>query len=254
MLTLFRPSHRAIRQRRIRLAENLSIAYGGVGDAFGDCILTLQHALHASDRLGRCVGIYPYSPSGRSKVAAFEELIPFFRTAGRVELIKAKGPVHDAKSGWGNYATIPMINPYLEESAIEYELFEECWKPGPYHRMCYQFYGNSGSHLKSFKRPEAIRLFESFSAIEKVKVGLPQTVQQTVATMFKSDFFVGIDSGMTHLARCVGIPVFVHPNRISMPYFYRWHKQGSPSYTVFRSLPELHAQLRERLPWVLPAV
>lgn len=213
----------------------------------------------ASARCGQMVGLYPwgmhlnqgYGVPVHGTVADLFRILP---VEGRVEVIAPEIHPSQAPFVWGRYVLAPMYDPFYDEPADEYIPAKMIWKPGPYGRMCYQFYGSSDWRHQNFRKAEAAQLYQSFPTFDRVKVGIPMTLGQIVDVMLHSDFFVGIDSGMTHLARCVGIPTFVNPNRVAMDWFYRWHKEGSPSYTVFRSVPELHAKIRQQLPGVLPAV
>jgi hypothetical protein len=217
--------------------------------------------MHAHVRLKRMIGLYPWgmhlrnkSVHGRQVSGIIEELLRLFPPDCGVEIIAPEVPPSVGQFNWGRYINIPMVDPFYDEPPCEYLPIANSWRPGPHRRMCYQFYGTSDWRHQNFRKAEAIQLFESFPTIDKVKLGIPLTIQQSAEVMRHSDFFVGVDSGMLHLARCVGVPAFANPNRVPMPWFHQWHKEGSPSYTIFRSLPELHAHLRERLPWVLPGV
>jgi hypothetical protein len=254
-------SHRSTRARRVTLTDGVKVSYGVHGAGLlGDCIKAFQHAWVASKRFDTTIGLYPRGMGHDGLGAGFwqegllREVMALFEVNDDVELIIPEGLPKSVPFNYGKYMRVPMFDPFLNEDPVEYRLVKSAWKPGRYNRMCYQFYGTSFWRRQNFRKPEAIQLYCSFPEIEKVKLGLPLTLAQSAEIMRNSDFFVGIDSGMTHLARCIGIPAFVNPQRVPMDWFYRWHPKGSPSYIIFRTLPELYQQLRERLPWVLPAV
>ena len=260
MLELRFPNRSSTRQRLVRLADGVCVSYHIYGVGFlGDCILAVQHALTASNRLGRMVGLYPWGigNGGLSRwgistrlVVKLLELLP---VDGKVEVIATEVPPEKVPFNWGKYLHVPTYNPWNEEP-VEYALIRTPWKFGPYGRMCYQTRGRSAWRRQNFPGSEAVEIYNSFPTLERIEVGLPLSIDQSVEVMLKSDFFVGIDSGMAHLARCVGLPVFINPNRVPLDWFYRWHRQGSPSYTLFRTVPELRERVRERLPWALSAV
>lgn len=261
MLELRFPDKHSNRCRLVRFADDVRISYSihGAG-LLGDCIKAFQHAWHASRYYNTIVGIYPRAVGHERLGAGFwreqlmREILDLFDVKGMVELVIPDEPPKSLPFNYGKYVRVPMFDPFLDEAPVEYRLIKTPWKSGRYMRMCYQFYGTSCWRRQNFRRGDALQLYNSFPNLEKVKLGLPLTLRQSVEVMLKSDFFVGIDSGMTHLARSVGIPTFVNPQQVPMDWFYRWHPKNSPSYTIFRSLTELHAQLREQLPWVLPAV
>jgi len=74
-----------------------------------------------------------------------------------------------------------------------------------------------------------------------IRVGLPKTLEQSINDMCHSDFFVGIDSGMAHVARSVGIPVFLYRGKLDTDWIYKWHPEGS--VTLFDTIPELFDKL-----------
>lgn len=71
-------------------------------------------------------------------------------------------------------------------------------------------------------------------------LGKKQTIDECVRLMTGAAFFVGCDSGMSHLAHCVGIPTFI------LEY-------GLPIVTTHRNKPYIHCAgaedfLRNKLP------
>lgn len=261
MLELRVRKRKEIRLHRVCLSDGMKLSYGihGAG-LLGDCIKAFQHAWAASRRWNTQIGLYPSSVGHEGLGAGFwqegivREIMALFDFNDAVELILPKELPRSLPFNYEKYMRVPMFDTFRDESPVEYQLVKRAWKPGRYNRMCYQFYGRSCWWQQNFRRDDAIQLHGSFANLDRVKLGVPLTIAQSVEVMRSSDFFVGIDSGMTHLARCVGVPTFVNPQKVPMNWFHRWHPQGSPSYTIFRTLAELHAQLRERLPWVLPAV
>ena len=272
MLELRFPVRSVVRPRRVLYAPSAGISYGILGGGrFGDCIRSIQHALVASERLGCLIGVYPWgvgrvtrprpwekgiSP-GRCAAEAVSFLLEQLPVAGKLEMIAPEVPSNRVPFSWGRYVHTPTFNPDPitgEPIAIEYAQFKQVWKPGPYGRMCYQFSGISNWWQQSIRPGEGRELLELLPIMDKVRLGVPLSLGRSLEVMYQSDFFVGIDSGMAHMARCIGIPTFINPKRGPMDWFYRWHKEGSPSYTLFRTNAELLARLRERLPWLFAAV
>lgn len=260
MLELRFPDSRSTRARRVLFTDLLSISYMVIGQGrLGDCIKTIQHALRAHERYRRLIGIYPWGMHTGYKCGVpvhgtLRDLFPLFDLAGKVEMIETDITPDRTPANFGRYVRMPMYDPFYDEDPSEYVLIRDSWKPGPYGRMCYQFYGSSNWQLQNFNIGEAKSLYCSFPHLDKVKLGIPMTISQCVDVMQSSDFFVGIDSGMTHLARAVGLPTFVNKNKVADDWFHRWHPLGSPSYTLFSSVSELHAKIRQQLPGVLSEV
>jgi len=260
LLELRFPDRSSFRPRRVRFADSVSISYMVIGQGrLGDCIKTIQHALRAHAQYRRLIGIYPWGMHHNYKCGVpvhgtLRDLFTLFDLEGKVEVIETDITPDRTPVNCGRYARMPLYDPFNDEDPPEYVLIKDPWKPGPYGRMCYQFYGSSNWRLQNFKRWEAKQLYHSFSHLDKVKLGIPMTIAQCVDVMKRSDFFVGIDSGMTHLARSVGLPTFINKNKVADDWFYRWHLPGSRSYTLFTSVVELHTKIRQQLPGILPAV
>jgi hypothetical protein len=239
------------------LSDSVHISFGIHGAGFlGDCIQAIQCAFNVSNRLGRKVGLYPVGMghrglgAGNCVVGVARELLQLFPAEGKVELITPDAYT-TAKFKWRDYIDVPMFDPFLDEPPCEYVLVKQPWQPPhglaglTYDRICYQFYGRSNWRQQNFKKAEALSLYHMFpDYVDKVKLGQPLSITDSVNVMLSSDLFIGINSGMTLLARSVGIPTFVHPQRIPMDWFHMWNKIDSPSYVLFRSLDELRVRLR----------
>jgi hypothetical protein len=88
-----------------------------------------------------------------------------------------------------------------------------------HHYVCYQFDGiSSGSEKNLDRRSEDLLLNvlnNSMSApFELVRLGKHLSVAQCVRVATESAFFVGVDSGMSHLCHSVGLPMFLIENKL----------------------------------------
>jgi len=52
-------------------------------------------------------------------------------------------------------------------------------------------------------------VFKYLGKIEFIELGLPMTIKEDVEILSKSMMYFGIDSGISHLAHCVGTPTFL---------------------------------------------
>jgi hypothetical protein len=98
------------------------------------------------------------------------------------------------------------------------------WQPGPYHQICYQFDGRSERNLKNPQSTDIQRFQLIFKKFKLVKLGGRKTLQEEIEIAAKSDLFVGVCSGMSHLCHSVGIPMFLLKY---LDKFDRWHA-GNP--------------------------
>ncbi|MDP2354557.1 MAG: FkbM family methyltransferase [Beijerinckiaceae bacterium] len=96
-----------------------------------------------------------------------------------------------------------------------------------------QFDGESAKELKNAS-PEEAQMIQTF--IERmcpgftlVRLGKPLSVKKCVEIAANSAFFVGVDSGMSHLCHSVGVPIFLLEYRLPV---HTTH--GGKAYTLCR--------------------
>jgi hypothetical protein len=88
------------------------------------------------------------------------------------------------------------------------------WDASAKHRyVCVQLDGQSAAHATN-PSPEEERLTlryleERCPGFETVRLGKHLSVQQCVDIAANSAFFIGVDSGMSHLCHSVGVPIFL---------------------------------------------
>jgi len=73
-----------------------------------------------------------------------------------------------------------------------------------------------------------------------VEVGLPLTLEESVEEIAKADLFIGIDSGMTHVAYSVGAPVALLKNKVPWSMLECHHQRYA---CVFRGADALLRRL-----------
>ena len=89
--------------------------------------------------------------------------------------------------------------------------------------ICFQFDGRSYASKKN--PPDSdIALIEKFAAQQNytlLKVGKPLSIQQSINIMADSCLFVGVCSGMSHVAHSVGLPVYLLEYKLKIHFFHR---------------------------------
>ena len=76
-------------------------------------------------------------------------------------------------------------------------------------RVCYQFDGIHGAEIKNPTPEELSAIMGGFKEYTLVRVGLPMTLPRVINEMAGASAFIGINSGMTQVAICVGVPVIL---------------------------------------------
>ena len=84
------------------------------------------------------------------------------------------------------------------------------WTPGPYGRIAIQLDGRSYAKEKNPPDDERALLESPWMPGSTItKIGLPLTLEQSVEVLAHSDVFLGVCSGMSHVAHSVGTPCFL---------------------------------------------
>lgn len=98
------------------------------------------------------------------------------------------------------------------------------WKPSVAHRYCcYQFDGDSAALEKNPSSGDLMILLVWLQqcGFEAVGLGKHLSVAQCVEIASESAFFVGVDSGMSHLAHSVGVPMFLLQHQLPIVTSHR---------------------------------
>jgi hypothetical protein len=94
---------------------------------------------------------------------------------------------------------------------IKYYPTKIAWKSKKYKQICYQFDGIWRASLKNPK-PDDLKIIMKFlesTGFKLVRLGLPHSITRDIEIASRSDFFVGIDSGMSHVCHSVGVPMYL---------------------------------------------
>jgi hypothetical protein len=120
------------------------------------------------------------------------------------------------------------------------------WRAAERHRFaCYQLDGiSSGSEKNLPREHEAILLrMLSASGFEPIRLGSHLSIAQCIRIASQSAFFVGVDSGMSHLCHSVGVPMFLIEHKLPVVTCHR-----GKAYIPCRGLDDF---LRHKYPtWV----
>jgi len=211
--TIFEHSSRWKGQNIPKQTKNFSLH---PNSGFGDIIRAIQTAsVYAEQHPSERVGINPLL-GGRDAASTVLELLDSLELQQPVSLSYEKGE--------------------FDSALISYVKTKNKWKPGKYERICYQFDG--GSH-GSPSRASIDFFTKSFSGVTLVHIGKHFSIEHNINLLSKSDFFVGVDSGMLHLARSVGIPCFVVPGiKRSIEFVKQWHLENS-GYELCTSMDDM---------------
>ncbi len=80
---------------------------------------------------------------------------------------------------------------------------------GKHAYYAYQFDGVSSPELKNPPQSDINKIHDFLFPFPSIKVGLPMNAAASMSALAGCAFFVGVDSGMSHLAHSVGCPIFL---------------------------------------------
>lgn len=110
------------------------------------------------------------------------------------------------------------------------------WEKSKHKRpIAYQFDGVSSAGLKNPPQKDIDHFLNSVNAL---RVGLPLPISGCATVLANSDAFVGVCSGMAHLAHSVGVPVFLLQYELDVSW---WH--GDNPITVCHGMDDVLERL-----------
>jgi hypothetical protein len=174
--------------------------YGG--NALGDAWRITQWLLRKSEESGESALVSRHFPINRDGGPEnIRELIPraaaLLDSTGTVQLVDHSGPTVPIDGEiWG-----PLSPPYMRLRDSRYR-----WDGGSAGTICHQFDGVSCAGNKN-PPPQDIPLVTQWPNM--VRLGLPLTIEESLAELARCRLFVGVCSGISHLAHSVGCPMIL---------------------------------------------
>lgn len=154
-----------------------------------------------------------------AKILKVEEQLEFTDLPAELEL-----PIHPARNGQ------TLVVPNAASSQREL--------------IAYQFDGISHSHWNPTDA-EVQSFFESLPAKKLCRIGRPLTLEESMNILLKSSLFIGVSSGMSHLAASAGTPTFIYckgglTDNAGLEIYRRLKRWNCyPKTKFFSTLPEL---------------
>ena len=184
--------------------------YGGWNGNLGDvwasinCLLRLSEKTRKTIRLSRYELLF-YRPTGRDLKPLYEEVIGLLDSTGRIEVVDAAAdrPLNEQSDALWHTAYFPVRMPrsLSDEAAVHYE-------------------GTSNPDFQNVTKADQERLNDWLTGcgLKPVVLGLPhvKSVTDMVKILCRSRYFVGIDSGPSHVAKSCGLPVFLLWQRVNL--------------------------------------
>ena len=217
---------------------------------FGDCWAVLNHAIRFSIINKTKVWVSEYVCAATHMVPGLPSRGEFVGPLLREQLAEIKIP-KGANIEIADKVVTEIRKITVEEFPYPYFQTKRKWSPGPYGRVCIQTDNSQipDNCSRSFKYHDRKALYEWLQdKTHHIILGKPYTVAQCVDVASTSDLFIGMDSGMSHLAHSVGLPVIL----LDWVALDRFHP--GKAFFRFQNAPEA-IKLAERLlrdvsPWI----
>lgn len=184
---------------------------GPFNRCLGDCWALVSHAARTSLSEGREVRVSTRVMGG----AAMPPGIPPRGEDVRPLLEEIAGAIDmgGARVSFVDDPATDMTRVTVDAFPLEYMPSRATWSPGPHCRVCCQMTNAQLEQhcARAMKRHERLELEEWLEErLEVVRLGKHMSVMECCEAMASSDFFVGIDSGMSHVAHSVGLPILIY--------------------------------------------
>lgn len=115
----------------------------------------------------------------------------------------------------------PIAGPSLWGPRVVYMPVKKLWRwKDGWSTAVFQLDGRSGADAKNPSAEDAYRLIEAARGSDTMLIGLPMHLEASVYWLSRCRFFVGVCSGMSHVAHSVGCPTILIRYRLQ---FERWH-------------------------------
>jgi hypothetical protein len=154
------------------------------------------------------------------------EILNELDSPGEIELVRSEPSIRlDTYNVW--------LSPYFPTKTR--------WDAHRRHRyVVVQFDGESAKELKNASPEEELLILKFVEqrcpGFSLVRLGKPLTVKELIEIAADSAFFVGVDSGMSHLCHSVGLPIFL------MEYRLPTHTtHGGKAHTLCRGFADFAA-------------
>jgi hypothetical protein len=186
------------------------IVFAPYNHCFGDCWAVLNYAIHHAVTSKKNVYLSKYVCAGTHMALGVP---PRGEDVGKllVEQYHAIQIPEGAILKLTNKPVTVIRKITVEEFPYPYYPTKVQWTPKYHGRICIQLDNSQVPEqcARSFKYHDRKAILEWLSDKNYIILGKPHSVAQCAEIASKSDLFIGMDSGMSHLAHSVGLPTLL---------------------------------------------
>lgn len=206
----------------------MTVFYNRIGSGLGDLWAVVNFLLVESERIGEPVKLHHMS-GDFDLTDMVMRICALLASTGRVELTTNR-PTRD----------VPQNETWMSNRPYSHTKIP--WTGGGGRTICYQIDGRSQADLKNMSMTDLKKIIASFPSHVFVPVGLPLSMERTAELLSEAVLFLGVCSGVSHIAHSARVPTFLVEYRFPIS---NWH--GSNAYVRCDGTDDAIARLREKL-------
>ena len=208
------PKHHTYRHPNVtyKIAQSPNRIYECPNRTLGDVWAFASYVM----RKNAVATVSRHSAAGDMK-QKIKECMPLFDTSNKICIVDNKPNIRLG------YYTI-WQNSYLKTKKL--------WSQNSSKTVCYQFDGISWSETKNISHNDSQSIIDFLKNIgyNVIRLGSHMSIKECVDILAKSEIFVGVDSGMSHIGHSVGTPVCIVSNA-NIDWIAQWHHNKNFIFT-----------------------
>ena len=223
------------------MQENNNRVWALNNAGMGDVVALLCYVLNFSEKNGTIEKVYAgprikgdaHNEENGWYTKRAKDILSLFNTSGRVEI------VYDLPEGHEEYYV-----KWNERYTADYYPTKRVWTPNRNKIIsCNLWGGDGGGRCKKVSIQEKDLFEETLTGqgyevcwLGKLRGQKEQSVEECVEILSKSEFYVGVDTGPTHLALCVGTPIHLIRNCRSIINIVSSYRHKTEKMSIYKSL------------------
>jgi len=208
------------------------------GKSLGDVLGALNYILNISEAENTIEKIFVGGNSSASyKINSFagtasDDSPCRLNTKGKIETVTE---IDDVSEGVKWDRSLDWVTRFTSD----YYPTNKVWEPNQNKIISYQLWGkNGGGRCKKVSIKEKAFFEKSFAekGYELHLLDETKSLEECVEILSKSKFYVGVDTGITHLALCVGTPIHLIRNCRSLINVLHSYRHKADEMNIYRNM------------------
>ena len=196
----------------------------GVG--LGDGLALVNYVLKVSEKEGKTEKVYV--GANHWVASKINEYLGILDTTGVIQIVTEHDPNDDF-----------IEVPWNKRFTTDYCPLKNTWKPNSNKIISYQLFGrNGGGFCKkcSKKEKEFLEKHYSQKGYELRWLDVGKSLKECMDILAESEFYIGVDTGITHLALCSGIPIHLIRNCRSIVNIFHSYSHKAEEMNIYKNM------------------